>query len=64
MVAMTVRAGLIPEQVQGTIEGLSGRRRGPVGRSGGHRRRSQLFERSRMFLGPLPIGPAPRLILR
>jgi hypothetical protein len=29
MVAMTVRAGLIPEQVQGTVEGLSGRRRGP-----------------------------------
>jgi hypothetical protein len=63
MVAMTVRAGLIPEQMQGTVEGLLGVVAGlsgdpevidaDLGFSGG-----------RMFLGPLPIGPAPRLILR
>jgi hypothetical protein len=63
MVAMTVRAGLIPEQMQGTVEGLLGVVAGLSGDPGGHRRRPR-FSNGRMFLGPLPVGPAPRLILR
>jgi hypothetical protein len=63
MVAMTVRAGLLPEQMQGTVEGLLGVVAGLSGDPGGHRRRPQ-FSNGRVFLGPLPVGPAPRLILR
>jgi hypothetical protein len=63
MVAMTVRAGLIPEQVQGTIEGLLGV---VAGLSGDPEviDADLSFSNGRMFLGPLPIGAAPRLILR
>jgi hypothetical protein len=46
MVAMAVRAGLLPEQMQGTVEGLAGRRRGPLRRPGGDRRGPDVFERA------------------
>ncbi|MCU4654899.1 DUF2125 domain-containing protein [Roseibacterium sp. SDUM158016] len=63
MIAMAVNAGIIPERMRGTAEGLLGVVAGlsgdpevidaALGFSGG-----------RMFLGPLPLGPAPRLVLR
>jgi hypothetical protein len=63
MVDLAVNGGVIPEQMRGTVEGLLGVVAGlsgdpevidaTLGFSGG-----------RMFLGPLPLGPAPRLILR
>jgi hypothetical protein len=63
MVAMAVRAGLIPEQMQGTFEGLLGV---VAGLSGDPEviDADLSFSNGRMFLGPLPVGPAPRLILR
>jgi hypothetical protein len=63
MVAMTVRAGLIPEQMQGTVEGLLGV---VAGLSGDPEviDADLRFSNGRTFLGPLPVGPAPRLVLR
>jgi hypothetical protein len=63
MVAMTVRAGLLPEQMQGTVEGLLGVVAGLSG-DPGVIDADLRFSNGRVFLGPLPVGPAPRLILR
>jgi hypothetical protein len=57
MVAMTVRAGLLPEQMQGTVEGLLGVVAGLSGDPGGHRRRPAVFERARV---PRPAARGPR----
>lgn len=63
MVDMAVNAGLIPEQMRGTAEGILGV---VAGLSGDPEViDAQLgFANGRMFLGPLPLGPAPRLLLR
>ena len=63
MVELAVNGGVIPERMRGTVEGLLGVVAGlsgdpevidaTLGFSGG-----------RVFLGPLPLGPAPRLVLR
>lgn len=63
MVGMAVNAGVLPEQVRGTLEttlaliaNLSGRPEdieAPLS-----------FRNGRMFFGPFPLGPAPRLALR
>ena len=63
MVAMAVRAGFVPPQMQGTIEGILGV---VAGLSGDPEviDADLSFSNGSVFLGPLPIGPAPRLILR
>ncbi len=63
MVAMAVRAGLLPEQMRGTVEGLLGV---VAGLSGDPEviDAELTFSGGRTFLGPLPVGPAPRLNLR
>lgn len=63
MVAMAVRAGLIPEQMRGTVEGILGV---VAGFSGDPEViDAELgFSNGVMFLGPLPVGPAPRIVLR
>jgi len=63
MVAMAVRADLLPEQMRGTIEGLLGV---VAGLSGDPEviDAELTFSDGRTFLGPLPVGPAPRLNLR
>lgn len=63
MVTMAVNAGLIPEGMRGTAEGLLGV---VAGLSGDPEViDAELdFSNGRMFLGPLPLGRAPRLVLR
>lgn len=63
MVAMAVRAGVLPESVAGTAEGILGVVAGLSGNPEVIDADLQ-FSNGRMFLGPLPIGPAPRLTLR
>ena len=60
---MAVRADLLPEQMRGTIEGLLGV---VAGLSGDPEviDAELTFSDGRTFLGPLPVGPAPRLTLR
>lgn len=63
MVELAVNAGAIPTQLQGSIEGVLGMVAGLSGR------REDIdatlsFRDGRVFLGPLPLGPAPRLVLR
>lgn len=62
MVGLAVRAGLIPPQMAGTAEGLLE----IVAGFGGDPEvidAELRFAGGRAFLGPLPIGPAPRLTL-
>ncbi|MFW5641679.1 MAG: DUF2125 domain-containing protein [Roseicyclus sp.] len=63
MVAMAARAGLIPQGLQGTAEGLLEVLAGLSGDPGVIDARLR-FAEGRMFLGPLPLGPAPVLRLR
>lgn len=63
MVELAVRAGVLPEPMRGTVEGILGV---VAGLSGDPEviDADLSFSNGRAFLGPLPIGPAPRLILR
>lgn len=63
MIDMAVNAGLLPERMRGTAEGLLGV---VAGLSGDPEViDAELgFSNGRMFLGPLPLGRAPRLLLR
>jgi hypothetical protein len=63
MVALAVRAGVLAEPLQGTVEGLLGV---VAGFSGDPEviDADLSFSNGRAFLGPLPIGPAPVLLLR
>jgi hypothetical protein len=57
MVAMAVRAGLIPEQMQGTFEGLLGVVAGLSGDPGGDRRGPEFFQRAHV---PRAASRGPR----
>jgi hypothetical protein len=63
MVTLAVNAGLLTERMRGTAEGLLGV---VAGLSGDPEviDADLAFENGRAFLGPLPVGPAPRLVLR
>ncbi|MDG4648284.1 DUF2125 domain-containing protein [Roseibacterium sp. SDUM158017] len=63
MVELAVNAGLLPERLAGTAEGLLGV---VAGLSGDPEviDAELAFSDGRTYLGPLPIGPAPRLALR
>lgn len=63
MIEMAVNAGVLPAEARGTVEATLGFIAGLSGRD------SDIdaalgFRNRLMFLGPLPIGQAPRLILR
>jgi hypothetical protein len=63
MIDMAVNAGLLPERMRGTAEGLLDV---VAGLSGDPEViDAELgFSNGRMFLGPLPLGRAPRLLPR
>jgi hypothetical protein len=63
MVAMAVAAGIVPARFQDTAEGVLGV---VAGLSGDPEviDATLTFSNGRSFLGPLPLGPAPRLALR
>lgn len=63
MVELAVNGGVIPERMRGTVEGLLGV---VAGLSGDPEVIDATlgFSDGRVFLGPLPLGPAPRLVLR
>jgi hypothetical protein len=63
MVELAVNAGALPAQLQGSIEGVLGVVAGLSGRSEDIDA-TLSFRDGRVFLGPLPLGPSPRLILR
>jgi len=63
MVEMAENAGVLPGPMRGTLEGMLGILAGLSGRD------TDIdatlgFANGRVFLGPLPLGPAPRLTLR
>lgn len=63
LVTLAINAGLLREGMRGTAEGLLGV---VAGLSGDPEviDAELSFSNGRAFLGPLPIGPAPRLVLR
>ncbi|AHM04297.1 High-affinity K+ transport system, ATPase chain B [Roseibacterium elongatum DSM 19469] len=63
MVELAVNAGAIPQQLQGSIEAVLGMVAGLSGRPE-NIDATLSFRDGRVFLGPLPLGPAPRLILQ
>jgi len=63
MIVLASNAGAIPEGMRGTLETALGFLSGLSGRP--EDIEAQLaFRDERVFFGPIPIGPAPRLILR
>ncbi len=63
MVEMAQNAGVLPERMRGTVEGMLGIIAGMSGRDSDIDATLR-FAGGRVFLGPLPLGAAPRLILR
>jgi len=63
MVDLAVNAGALPEQLQSSVEGVLGVVAGLSG-SPENIDATLAFRDGRVFLGPIPLGPAPRLVLR
>ncbi|MGR3570354.1 DUF2125 domain-containing protein [Brevirhabdus sp.] len=61
MLSLAVSAGAVPQGLAGTVESVLGMM---AGGDGDALNAPLNFRDGRLFFGPLPIGPAPRLVLR